>query len=128
MTTDELRRYFSDGFGLQPWPATFKVTAETYGNVCHSVFKHELEKGQVVVWDVVKDGVQQRDFCVLPISVGTNGGIMFKGVELIVENYDNPLQHELLDLITLMPDSQTQELIDYILDLRRIRSERDTKS
>lgn len=38
---------------------------------------------------------------------------------------DNPLQTELLDLITLMPDTQTQEIIDYIMDLRRIRSNRD---
>ncbi len=31
-------------------------------------------------------------------------------------------QQELLDLITLMPDSQTQEIIDYIMKLREIRS------
>jgi hypothetical protein len=37
----------------------------------------------------------------------------------------NPLQTQLLDLITLMPDSQTQEIIDYILDLRAIRARRD---
>ena len=37
---------------------------------------------------------------------------------------DNPLQNQLLDLITLMPDSQTQELVDYIMDLRRIRSQK----
>lgn len=37
------------------------------------------------------------------------------------------LQVELLDLITLMPDSQTQELIDYILELRKIRKRRDSK-
>lgn len=35
---------------------------------------------------------------------------------------DNPLQVQLLDLITLMPDSQTQELLDYILLLRKIRA------
>jgi hypothetical protein len=28
---------------------------------------------------------------------------------------------ELLDLITLMPDTQTQEIIDYIVQLREIR-------
>ena len=33
---------------------------------------------------------------------------------------DNPLQNELLDLITLMPDFQTQEIIDYIMSLREI--------
>lgn len=32
------------------------------------------------------------------------------------------LQTELLDLITLMPDSQTQEIIDYIVELRAIRA------
>jgi len=31
------------------------------------------------------------------------------------------LQHELLDLITLMPDSQTDEIVDYISSLRRTR-------
>lgn len=37
----------------------------------------------------------------------------------------NPLQRELLELITLMPDSQTQEIIDYINALRAIRNEND---
>jgi hypothetical protein len=38
---------------------------------------------------------------------------------------DNPLQFQLLDLITLMPDSQTQDIIDYIMDLRAARKRRD---
>jgi hypothetical protein len=33
------------------------------------------------------------------------------------------LTHELLDLITLMPESQTQEIVNYIEDLRRTRSQ-----
>jgi len=37
------------------------------------------------------------------------------------------LQTELLDLITLMPDSQTQEILDYIVELRAIRARRDQK-
>ncbi len=40
----------------------------------------------------------------------------------------NPLQEELLDLITLMPDSQTQEIVDYIMSLRDIRKRRDDDS
>jgi hypothetical protein len=41
---------------------------------------------------------------------------------------ENILQHELLDLITLMPDTQTQEIIDYIMSLREIRAKnRPTK-
>jgi hypothetical protein len=39
--------------------------------------------------------------------------------------HERPLKAELLDLITLMPDTQTQEIIDYIMDLRRIRKVRD---
>lgn len=38
------------------------------------------------------------------------------------------LQKELLDLITLMPDSQTQEIINYITELRAIRKRRDDNS
>ncbi len=40
-------------------------------------------------------------------------------------NRGNPLMKELLDLITLMPDSQTQKIIDYIMQLREIRKMRD---
>jgi len=39
--------------------------------------------------------------------------------------HDRPLMPELLDLITLMPDSQTQEIVDYIMSLREIREMRD---
>jgi len=34
--------------------------------------------------------------------------------------------HELFDLITLMPDKQTQEIIDYIMELRAVRKMRDS--
>ncbi len=34
----------------------------------------------------------------------------------------NPLQNQLLDLIKLMPDSQTQEIMDFIMELRAIRA------
>jgi DNA modification methylase len=38
----------------------------------------------------------------------------------------NPLQAQLLDLITLMPGSQTDEIVDYITKLRQARATRDT--
>ncbi len=42
---------------------------------------------------------------------------------------ETPLQGELLDLITLMPNSQTQEIIDYILTLRKARGQaRETRT
>lgn len=37
----------------------------------------------------------------------------------------NPLMNELLDLIKLMPDHQTQEIIDFIMKMREIRKRRD---
>lgn len=39
---------------------------------------------------------------------------------------DNPLTRELLDLITLMPDSQTDEIMQYIRDLRQSRGMRNS--
>lgn len=39
---------------------------------------------------------------------------------------DNPLTAQLLDLITLMPDSQTDEIVTYITELRAIRQLRHT--
>ena len=52
----------------------------------------------------------------------------YAAMRAVLEEYlgkactDNPLQNQLLDLITLMPDSQTQEIVDYILSLREIRA------
>ena len=34
---------------------------------------------------------------------------------------ENPLTNQLLDLIKLMPDSQTQEIVDFIMSMREIR-------
>lgn len=42
--------------------------------------------------------------------------------------HDRPLMPELLDLVTLMPDTQTQEIIDYIVALREARGMRGTTS
>ena len=43
-------------------------------------------------------------------------------VAIDIELKKRDLTHELLDLITLMPDSQTQEIMDYITSLRETRS------
>lgn len=40
------------------------------------------------------------------------------GPELI----GDPLTSQLLDLIKLMPDTQTQVIVDFIMDMRRIRA------
>lgn len=72
MTTDELRRQMNNKLGLGMWPKTYNVDAETYGNVCHTIFTSKPfipgEDNQQVVY----------------ITLGPHNGIMFKGVELIL--------------------------------------------
>lgn len=66
MTADELRKIFVHGYELDKWPETYKVDHETYANCCQAVF------------DAVLDGNINR------VSLGDNGGLMFKNVELIL--------------------------------------------
>lgn len=73
MTTIELRNKFNDEFRLGEWPRTYKVDAETYGNVAQSIFNyacgdHKFE-GNIGIY----------------IVLGPNRGLMFKDVELILE-------------------------------------------
>ena len=70
MIADELRVYFNNTFGLGEWPKTYEVDAATYGYVCHDVFIRMAPQG-------------------IPVALGPNCGIMFKGVELILN--DNPI-------------------------------------
>ena len=55
------------------------------------------------------------DACADELAAALSGGARPQ------ECINGTLQEELLDLITLMPDSQTQEIIDYIQQLRYIR-------
>ncbi len=79
MTTKELREYLNNQFGLNPWPQTFEVDAETYGNVCQDVIN----------WTVNENGVwksfnSENEFHI-KIAIGDQNGILFKGVELILK-------------------------------------------
>jgi hypothetical protein len=73
-----------------------------------------------VAWDVfiMQDGQEHWHCeCGQPILE------LFRNLTVTVEiGGEKPdLQHELFDLITLMPDSQTQEIVDYIAQLRAAR-------
>ena len=68
MTADELRILFNDSFGLSRWPETYDVDHETFANVCDSVFKDYIRLPQRV-----------------GIALGIHGGIMFKGVEILLQ-------------------------------------------
>jgi hypothetical protein len=71
MTAQELRQYLNRTYGFNPWPEIFEVDAETYGNICQSLFDKWLER------DFPPDRAE--------VSLGPNGGIMFKGIELILK-------------------------------------------
>lgn len=75
MTAKELRIKFGQEFGFKDWPKSYEVDPDTYGHVCHAVLQYEL-------------GMQfpdiREDFR-LRIAIGPTGGIMYKGVELILK-------------------------------------------
>lgn len=80
MTTEELRRHFNDNFELDKWPETFEVDHETYANVCNYIFSLVKENGYLIsIGSITRIG----------ISVGLNGGILFKNVELILKGNNN---------------------------------------
>ena len=60
-------------------------------------------------------------------GINLASGFIERGLKAIAEALkatkapERDLQHELLDLITLMPDSQTDEIAKYICELRRTR-------
>lgn len=70
MTAEELLKKFNTEFGLNAWPATYEVDAETYAYVCHYVFN----------WAA---NYSINTFA--PIKLGLHNGIVFKNVELILE-------------------------------------------
>ncbi len=75
MTNLELLRKLNNVYGLDKWPETFEVDAETYGNVCQSMFDYKVSilKEQNTTYPNVID-----------ILVGSHNGLMFKNVELIL--------------------------------------------
>jgi hypothetical protein len=78
MTTEELRQYFNDTFGFNEWPKTFEVDAETYANVCQSIFKWHIGTH---LYTMIP-GVGYK----IEVSIGISGGIFFKDVELILRD------------------------------------------
>ncbi len=82
MTANELKKKFDDEFGLNPRPGQFKVDHETYANVCQSYFNWII-KNKVLVWEE-QDGSNK----LIHVALGPNNGIMFKNIELILENHN----------------------------------------
>jgi hypothetical protein len=78
MTARELRDHFNTKYGLaEPWPTLFEVDAETYGYVLEAVL--ESRRREHLEW------FDPSNIETLCISVGPNGGVMFKNVEIIIK-------------------------------------------
>lgn len=69
MTPNELTAHMNNTFGLNQWPTWMNVDANTYAQVCNFLFEH----------------LHQQHLGHAIVSLGPNSGIMFKGVELLLE-------------------------------------------
>ena len=70
MTAEELIHKLNIDYGMHKWPPVYEVDAETYANVCHYVFN--------MLANYFTD-------LKVTVSIGPHHGIMFKNVELILE-------------------------------------------
>lgn len=77
MTAPELISHFNRIFGLNGWPKTYEVDAETYANCCQYLFDNDKYN-----W-ALGDKFQQK---IIALGLIKNG-LMFKGVELILQGY-----------------------------------------
>lgn len=81
MTVAELIYKFNTEFGLNKWPDTYEVDADTYARACQAVFNNVFKSRKEIIW--YQDG--DKSFCQLNISFGENIGLLFKNVELVLK-------------------------------------------
>ena len=67
MTANELRILFNDSFGLTHWPDIYEVDHVTFANVCAYIFRQHAAAPQQI-----------------SVALGPYAGIMFKGVEIVL--------------------------------------------
>lgn len=73
MTELELRAEFNKRYGIgTKWPKTYEVDSDTYSNVCQAMFTTFSER--------VTTSIRTAK-----VMLGSNNGIMWKGVELILK-------------------------------------------
>ncbi len=93
MTEPELRNLLNDAWGIHdPWPPQLEVDADTYGHVCAVIFT----KLQVRY-------TESRNY--IKLSIGPNKGIMYKNIELILNN-------NIKDIQVKSPQRQTSGIAD----------------
>ena len=80
MTTNELIDQFNTEFGLNEWPQSYEIDAETYAHVCQSMFNWAIQN-DTLVWN------GNEKLALIYIALGGHNGIMFKNVELILRGW-----------------------------------------
>jgi len=83
MTAQELRDHFNRVYGIEhPWPKTYEVDAETYANCCQAVFDWFIEHKEI---HRLASNEERGNYYMIHLPIGLNGGLKFKGVELILK-------------------------------------------
>jgi len=73
MTAQTLREYLNTEYGLKkPWPKTLEVDAHTYACACQEIF------------DTFEKETVGNVGYLIELALGPHNGIMFKNVELIL--------------------------------------------
>lgn len=88
LTAQQLREVLNHNFGIEDeWPTALIVDHVTYANVCQSVFEEMIQQDLYVeVRYRTADGL--KGFWLQHTALGPNKGIMFKGIELLLEGKD----------------------------------------
>lgn len=73
MTASVLIAKLNNTYGMDGWPSTYEVNAETYGYCCQAIFN---QSSRIVM-------ITGR--APINIHIGKNCGLMFKNVELILK-------------------------------------------
>jgi hypothetical protein len=77
MTADELITQLNNEFGLNTWPETYDVDAETYANAVNYAF----ERKAFFIKTLLERG---RPINYVGVLIGPNKRLMFKNVELMI--------------------------------------------
>lgn len=93
MTTIEFRKELNEKYGLdKEWPRHLEVDNDTYANICQSIFDYNSENEEY-----------RNDLTIkrMTLSFGINNGILYKGIELILDGRASNKHLDLEEVRTL---------------------------
>lgn len=78
MKAAELKEKLNNELGYNPWPKSYEVDAETYGNCCQDVFNSTT----FTDWANITG---RKNILWRTLALGPHNGLMFENVELILK-------------------------------------------